>query len=596
MSETNNGERQTSRNMAMLWDMAKFVSPYKKTIAGALVALLFAASATLMIGQAVRLLLDKGFSENSANLNLYFIGLMGVIVILALATFGRYYLVSWLGERVVSDIRKAVYNHVIGLSPTFYESTRTGEILSRLTTDTTLIQTVVGSSASIALRNFLLFVGGLGLLIYTSPKLAAMVLVVVPLIVLPIIFFGRKVRQLSRINQDAIADISAVADETLSAVQTSQAYNHEQLDRERFGYSVETGFRIAMARVSARAWLTGLVILLVFGAVDFVLWSGAKDVVGGQMTPGTLGSFVFYAVIVAGSMGSLSEVWGELQRAAGASERLMELLAEEPVIAAPSDILAPPGKLKHGIAFDDVTFNYPSRPDMSALQNLSLHIAPGEKVALVGPSGAGKTTIFQMLLRFYDPGSGQVTFDGISLKDMDPEAVRRHLGLVPQDPVVFAGTAYENISYGRPGASMDEVYKAAEAAAAKDFIDRLPEGFDSAFGEKGFKLSGGQKQRIAIARAILRDPDILLLDEATSALDAESERLIQDALDRLMKGRTTLIIAHRLATVLKADRIVVLDEGRVVAQGTHKQLMEEGGLYSRLARLQFDIGAEALSA
>ncbi|WP_206378385.1 ABC transporter transmembrane domain-containing protein [Sneathiella limimaris] len=579
-----------------LLDLYRFVAPYKARFVGAMIALIFASASLLLIGQAIRLLLDHGFSEGSENLDQYFIGLMAVVVGLAVASFARYYLVSWIGERVISDIRAAVFSHILKLNPAFFEITRTGEVLSRLTTDTTLIQTVIGSSVSVALRNMLSFVGGLTLLVYTSPKLAGMVLLVVPLIVVPIIFFGRKVRKLSARNQDAIARVSARADETLRSIQTSQAYTHEDIDRKSFAADVEESFKIAITRIKARAWLTAIVILLVFGAIDFVLWSGATDVVKGNMSPGTLASFVFYAIVVAGSMGSLSEIWGELQRAAGASERLLELLNQEPQIQAPINPVPIGRELVNGIAFREVSFRYPTRPDYKALNDFSLEIKPGETVAIVGPSGAGKTTIFQLLLRFYDPQQGTIYLNGVDICAAAPETVRNFMGLVPQDPVIFADTARNNILYGRPEASEEEIIAAAKAAAAYEFIEDLPEGLDTYFGERGVTLSGGQKQRIAIARAILRDPQILLLDEATSALDAESESLVQSALENLMRGRTTLVIAHRLATVLSADRIVVVDKGKIVTQGTHEQLMQEGGLYAKLAKLQFDLGREAITA
>ena len=584
-------ERPKSRNVAALGQLWPFLRPYKGVLAGASVALVTAAVATLAIGQALRRVVDLGFSpENAAYIDQYFAAVMGIVAILAVATFARYYCVSWLGERVVADLRAAVYSRVVAMSPAFFETTPTPEVLSRLTSDTTLIESVVGSSASIALRNFLMFVGGSVLLAITSPKLTLMVAVVVPLLVLPLVFLGRRVRGLSRESQDRIAGATAVAGETLNAVATVQAFTQETNEVFRFGQAVERAFSTATRRIRARAWLTALVILGIFGAIDVVLWSGAKDVTAGAMSGGQLAAFVFYAVVVAGALGALSEVWGDVQRAAGAAERLLELLGSTPAIAAPELPRRLPETVAGRVTFEDVTFHYPSRPDRSALERFTLDVAPGETVALVGPSGADKTTVFQLILRYWDPERGTVRLDDVPVQDLDPRELRRHLAIVPQDTVIFAADAMTNIRYGRPEASDAEVRAAAEAAQAAAFIEQLPDGYHTFLGERGVRLSGGQKQRIAIARAILRNPAVLLLDEATSALDAESERAVQTALESLMAERTTLVVAHRLATVLKADRIIVMDGGRVVATGTHSELVAAGGLYARLAELQFGAG------
>ncbi|MEM7270945.1 MAG: ABC transporter transmembrane domain-containing protein, partial [Pseudomonadota bacterium] len=501
-------------------------------------------------------------------------------------------LVTRLGERVIADIRKAVYNHVIAMSPGFYERLMTGEVISRLTTDTTLILSVISSSVSVALRNSLMFVGGLGLMLWTSPKLAGYTLLIVPLVIVPILILGRRVRRYSRISQDRVADSSAQASETLGAATTVQSYTAEGASRAAFGGLTEQAFVAARKRISVRAIMTAIVIFLVFTGVVGVLWIGARDVRAGIMSPGELAQFLIYSVIVAGSVGALTEVWGELQRAAGATERLVELLnAEDPVeqAAAPEALPPPRGE----IAFNAVTFRYPARPKVLALDGFSLSVGIGETVALVGPSGAGKTTVFQLLQRFYETEAGGIIVDGIDIANVSPRELRQRLSLVPQEPVIFAASARENIRFGRPDASDAEVIAAAEAAAAHDFIAALPDGYDSFVGEKGVMLSGGQKQRIAIARAILRDAPILLLDEATSALDAESERAVQAAVERLSKDRTTLVIAHRLATVKQADRIIVMEDGRIIAEGPHDKLVAEGGLYARLAKLQFTEGAAA---
>ncbi|KZB57325.1 ABC transporter transmembrane domain-containing protein [Thalassospira xiamenensis] len=582
-------DRDSSRNFSALRAIIPFVLPYRLQVAGAMVALVIASGTVLALGSGLRMLVDRGFADGNADLldQALFV-LFAVTLLMAGASYARFFLVSWIGERVVADIRSAVYAHIIRLDPGFFEVTRTGEVLSRLTTDTTLLQVVIGSSVSIALRNILMFVGGLTMLAVTSPKLTALVLLVVPLVVVPIIGYGRRVRRLSREAQDRIADVSAFSEESLNALRTVQAYTHEKIESDKFDGFVEGAFKTAISRISARALLTAVVIVMVFGAVGTILWIGGHDVLDGTISAGDLSAFVFYAIVVAGSVGAISEVIGDLQRAAGAAERLMGLLETKPAIAAPANPVRMPEKHLGHVSFENVTFHYPARPDRSALTGFSLQVRPGETVALVGPSGAGKTTVFQLLLRFYDPAKGVIKVDDVDIRTADPVSVRERIGLVAQDPVIFAANAWENIRYGRPDASDEDVRAAADAAHATEFLDRLPDGFDSFLGEKGVRLSGGQRQRIAIARAILRNPSVLLLDEATSALDAESEQVVQKALETIMKTRTTLVIAHRLATVLHADRIAVIDDGKLIAVGTHQELLESSPLYSRLAKLQFE--------
>ena len=568
--------------------IGRFLRPYRKQVIFAGIALLFAAAAVLTIGQGLKLVIDRGFSAGSgAELDRMLAYMLGVVVVMACATYARFYFVSWLGERVTADLRRAVFDHLMSLPPGYFEVMRTGEVISRLTNDTTMLETVIGSSASMAIRNMLLMIGGLVMLALTSGKLTALVLVGVPLVLVPILFFGRRVRKLARASQDRVGDVGAYVDEALHEIRTVQAYGHETEDRRQFGARVEEAFSTALLRIRQRALLVATVIVLVFGAVGVILWIGGHDVVSGQISAGQLSAFVFYAVIVASAAGTISEVVGDLQRAAGATERLFELLTIEPAIRAPEHPMPLPVPARGTVSFADVTFHYPSRPDTAALDDFSLRVTAGEKVALVGPSGAGKTTVFQLLLRFYDPQRGTVAIDGIDLRNADPADVRARLALVPQDPVIFAASVTDNVRYGRPDATDDEVRAACEAAYATEFIERLPETYGSFLGERGVRLSGGQRQRLAIARAILADRPILLLDEATSALDSESERMVQLALERLMAGRTVLIIAHRLATVRHADRIAVMEHGRIIATGTHDELARSNPLYARLAALQF---------
>ncbi|MEQ3625458.1 MAG: ABC transporter transmembrane domain-containing protein [Celeribacter sp.] len=586
-------QRDGSRKIGALRALGPFLKPYLPWVILGGLALMLTAGVSLVLPIAARRVVD-GFAAGDLHLlNQYFIAAIGIALVFACGTGLRYYIVTRLGERVVADVRRAVFDRMIAMSPAYYERLMTGEVLSRITTDTTLILAVIGSSVSYSLRNMLIFSGGLVAMLITSVKLTGLVLLIVPVMILPILALGRRLRALSRENQDFIAQSSGTASEALLSAQAVQAYSAESKTQARFAAITEDSYRSALRRITVRAMLTIIIIFVVFSGILGVLWIGARDVQAGVMSAGELVQFVIYSGMVAGSTAALSEIWGELQRAAGATERLAELLDARDSVADPVTPAQLNGRARGEIRFDDVTFHYPARPDIAALEGISLTIAPGETVALVGPSGAGKSTVFQLLLRFYDPESGTVRLDGVALPDMTRAEFRRQLALVPQDPVIFADTARENIRFGRPDATDAEVEAAARAAAADTFIRTLPEGYDSYVGERGVMLSGGQKQRIAIARAILRDAPVLLLDEATSALDAESEHLVQAAVDALSAERTTLIVAHRLATVKKADRILVFDEGRIIAEGTHDSLVAEGGLYARLARLQFTEGLAA---
>ncbi|RUV62924.1 ATP-binding cassette domain-containing protein [Mesorhizobium sp. M5C.F.Ca.IN.020.29.1.1] len=595
MAHSSGDADERRRSLKPLRRLFPYITRYRKMVIGAVVSLTVAAATTLALPLAVRRMIDHGFSaSDSSFIAEYFAMLVVMAALLAAASASRYYFVITLGERVVADIRNDVFRHVTTLSPSFFDTAQSGEIVSRLAADTTQIKSAVGATASVALRNVILGLGAVAMMVFTSPKLSGLVIAAIPVIVLPLVAFGRSVRRKSRLAQDTLADATAYASEQIGAVRTLQAFTNEKLVTGNFSSAVEAAFEAARSSIFARSFLTFFAIFMIFSSVVAVLWFGSRDVLGGTLSPGTLGQFLLYSVFAAGALGALSEVWGELAQAAGAAERLTEILAEKPAIQAPAHPKLLPATARGAISFDDVSFSYPAGPDRAAVRGLSFQVMPGETVAIVGPSGAGKSTVFSLLLRFYDPEIGKIMIDGVNVREADPVAIRERIAIVPQDVTIFAASARDNIGFGRPDASQAEIEAAAKDALADEFILKLEKGYDSEVGERGVTLSGGQRQRVAIARAILRDAPILLLDEATSALDAESETLVQTALERLMQGRTTIVIAHRLATVLKADRILVMDGGCIVEEGTHQSLVAKGGIYARLAKLQFETGSNAL--